>query len=76
MNYWKTADFEVNPKKAGGSIWFPSPMVFSNMCFPVSVWSHVFFVTFNIIISHIFPKNCIEVPQIVPQIKENNDVRI
>ena len=53
---------QVNPKKGGGQFdprlrWFSQKCVFQKKVTP---W---FFVTFNIIISHMLPKNSIEIPQ-------------
>ena len=52
----------VNPKKGGGQF-DPRLRRFSQKCVfqkKVTPW---FFVTFNITISHILPKNSIEIPQ-------------
>ena len=50
----------INPKKGGGFV-FPK-RYFTERLKPC------FFVTFNIIISHIFPKNVIEFPQVIQKI--------
>ena len=58
----------VNPKTAGGGQFDPPPCGFLKK---VSSRERVipwFFVTFNIIISHIFPENFIEIPQVVQKI--------
>ena len=58
-----------NPKTAGGDGWgggrgrsiWPLPVVFRKMYLLKRGWNTVFFVTFNIIIRHIFPENFIEI---------------
>ena len=45
----------VDPKSAGGSIW-PTPVVFPKIHLLKRGWNLGFFLTFNIIISHIFPE--------------------
>ena len=55
-------------KRLGGQ--FDLPCGFSENVFSkgrVTLW---FFVTFNIIISHIFPENSIEIPQVVQKIRK------
>ena len=56
-------------KRLGGGGQFDPPSVFpSGFSKNVSSKERVFFVTFNIIISHIFPENFIEIPQVVQKI--------
>ena len=60
----------INPKTAGGSIWHPcgfSKYVSSKE--RVKPW---FFVTFNIILKHIFPENFIEFSQVFQKIWGNS----
>ena len=55
----------LNPKMAGGVGQYAHPCAFSKYVSSkerVKAW---FFVTFNIIISHIFPENFIEITQVV-----------
>ena len=68
-------------KQPGGGVggargWPPSPLWFFKKCFKnvsskerVKPW---FFETFNIIISHIFPGNFIEIPQVVQKIRRTD----
>ena len=53
------------PKKSGGSIW---PNLWFFKTFFRGGMKLLFFVSFNIIISGIFPENVIEIPQIVQKI--------
>ena len=58
----------LNPKTAGGGGQFDSPCGFSKNLSSkerVKPWC---FVTFNVILRHIFPENFIEFPQVVPKI--------
>ena len=60
-----------NPKAAGGeggSLWPPNPCGFSKNVSSKDGVKPWFFVTFNIFISHIFPENFIEIPQVVQKI--------
>ena len=50
-------------KSLGGQ--FDSPYSFSNNVFLKKRWNPGYFVTFSIIISHIFPENFIVIPQVV-----------
>ena len=45
-----------------------SPVVFLENVSAKEIVNSWFFVTFNIIISHIFPENSIEIPQVVQKI--------
>ena len=59
---------KLNPKKAGrGSIWSLTCGFSKNL----SSRERWFFVTFNIIISHIFPENFIEISQVIKKIWSN-----
>ena len=61
----------LNPKTAGGSVNFaplPSPCGFLGNVFSKERVKPCFFVTFNIILRHIFPENFIEFPQVVQKI--------
>ena len=53
-------------KRLGGQ--FNSPCGFSKNVFSKERVKPCFFVTFNIIISHTFPENFIEIPQVVQKI--------
>ena len=56
-----------NLKRLGGSQ-FDSPCCFFTNVSPKKRLKPYLFVTFNIIISHIFPENFIEIPQVVQKI--------
>ena len=58
----------LNPKKAGGALTTPDPCGFSKSVSSKERVKPWFFVTFNIIISNIFPENFIEIPQVVHKI--------
>ena len=55
----------VNPKTAGGDQFDPSPCGFSKSVSSKEREKPCFFVTFSIILRHIFPENFIEFPQVV-----------
>ena len=59
--------FLINPKTAGGDQFDP-PCGFSKTVSSKERVKHCFFVTFNIIIRHVFPENFIEIPQVVQKI--------
>ena len=60
---WRTTIF--NPEKAGGSILPPSPLYGFSKNVPCKETLKLWFsLTFNIIISHMFPENFIEIPQV------------
>ena len=52
----------------GGSIWSPSPCGFLNIVSSTDKLKLWFFLTFNIILKHIFPESFIEFPQVVQKI--------
>ena len=54
-----------NPKTAGGGSQFDPPCDFSKIVSSKERVKPLFFVTFNIIIRHIFPENFIEIPQVI-----------
>ena len=54
--------FDFNPKPAGESQFDRSPCGFLKNVSSKERLKPWFFVTFNIIISHIFPENFIEIP--------------
>ena len=61
--FWETIRPLFNPKIAGGGHCGFSKKVFSR-----ERVKPCFFVTLNIIISHVFPENFIEIPQVVQKI--------
>ena len=58
-------EVSTNPKKAGLVNLIPPPCGFSKAAFSRERVKPWFFVTFNIIIRHIFPENFIEFSQVV-----------
>ena len=54
-------------KRLGGVNLIP-PVFFPRICYLEREWKPVFLVTFNIIISHIFPENFIEITQVIQKI--------
>ena len=57
----------LNPKKAGGQF-DPTPLWFFKEVSAKGIVNSWFFVTFNIMISHIIPENFIEIPLVVQKI--------
>ena len=64
-------DLYINPKTAGrvgGGGQFDTPCGFSKSVSSKEREKPWFFVTFNIILRHIFPENFVEFPQVVQKI--------
>ena len=65
--YLWSADLSESPKKAERSIFrLPHPSPHPHVAFPkLKLW---FFVTFDVVLSQIFPENFIDIPQVGPKI--------
>ena len=70
--FWKLLALFINPKTAGGEGQFNPPCDFSKTVSSKETVERCFFLTFNIILSHIFPENFIEFPRVVQKIWKNS----